>query len=101
MFTEADWNEPDVATVRAQGAAAPQISKYRASKTLSERAAWDLHAAGARSGAIRWDLVTLCPPWVFGPMLGACSPADFTMSMKTWFSLVVKEEGEQPTWSRP
>ena len=100
VFTEADWNETDPAQVREKGVDAPQASKYRTSKTLAERAAWNLFAEGKTKGDIGWDLVVLCPPWVFGPQLGASSPTELSTSSGKWFELVVKEEGEIPTWSR-
>ena len=86
--------------MRAQGAAAPQPAKYKTSKTLAEKAAWDLFREGKEKGTIGWDLVTLCPPWVFGPQLGARDAQELGSSIGTWFKLVVKEEGEIPTWSR-
>ncbi|KAL1943163.1 hypothetical protein VTO73DRAFT_4834 [Trametes versicolor] len=100
VLTESDWNDPEVKEVKEKGCAAPQAAKYRASKTMAERAAWDLYREGKERGVIGWDLVTLCPPWVFGPVLGAKSPHDFNFSMKTWYELAVKEEGEVPTWSK-
>lgn len=100
VLTESDWNEPEVREVKEKGRAASHATKYRASKTLAEKAAWDFYREGKTKGSILWDLVTLCPPWVFGPVLGAKSPADFNFSMKTWYELVVKEEGEVPTWSK-
>ncbi|TBU34313.1 NAD(P)-binding protein [Dichomitus squalens] len=99
-FTEANWNEHDVAEVRDKGAAAAQSAKYRASKALAERAAWDLFREGRDKGTIGWDLVTLCPPWVFGPVLGVQSPNDLHSSVKTWYEIAVKEEGEIPAWSK-
>ncbi|KAM5533787.1 hypothetical protein V8D89_012562 [Ganoderma adspersum] len=99
-YTEADWNEQDVVEVRELGAAASQPGKYRASKVLAERAAWDLFAEGRKSGTIGWDLVTLCPPWVFGPVLGARLPKDLCLSVKMWYELAVKEEGEIPEWTK-
>ena len=100
QFTETDWNDRAVTQVRENGAAAPQQAKYYASKTLAERAAWDIYREGTAKGTIGWDLVTLCPPWVFGPALGMRSPDELTTSVKKWYELAVKEEGEVPTWSK-
>ncbi len=99
-YTEADWNDSDVAEVRELGVGASQPGKYRASKVLAERAAWDLFAEGRKSGSIGWDLATLCPPWVFGPVLGVRSPEDLGLSVKMWYELAVKEEGEIPEWTK-
>lgn len=38
---------------------------YRASKTLAERAAWKY----VEENKPDWDLVTVCPPYVLGPII--------------------------------
>ncbi len=53
-FTETDWSN----------VASPLIGAYAVSKTLAERAAWDF-AANAR-----FELVTINPSVVFGPLIG-------------------------------
>ncbi|KAF4123675.1 Nucleoside-diphosphate-sugar epimerase [Geosmithia morbida] len=71
-FTEASWN-PD--TIRDVGRS--PATAYRVSKTLAERSAWDFVSAsrGAPSGAeggsgpASFDLVTICPPLVLGPVV--------------------------------
>ena len=40
-FNENDWNDRCVELVRAQGKDAPAWDKYRASKMLAEKAAWE------------------------------------------------------------
>ena len=40
FLDETAWNEESPAEVKAQGRDAPALAKYRASKTLAERAAW-------------------------------------------------------------
>ncbi|KAL2160168.1 hypothetical protein VTH06DRAFT_1824 [Thermothelomyces fergusii] len=60
-FSEGSWNPVTAEEVHRHPATA-----YRASKTFAERAAWDFvrdPAAGAR-----FDLVTINPPMVFGPV---------------------------------
>lgn len=61
-FTEASWNPITIADIHHSPSAA-----YRASKTLAERAAW----AFVRDprNAVRFDLVTVNPPLVFGPVV--------------------------------
>lgn len=54
VFTEADWNETSSLT----------HGPYSYSKTLAERAAWDI--VGKQN---RWDLVTINPSFVMGPTL--------------------------------
>ena len=64
VFSEEDWNDASVAEVEEKGRAATAIAKYRASKTLAERAAWEFHAQHKQE--VAWDLATLNPPLVFG-----------------------------------
>lgn len=61
-FSEATWNPVTIDQIHENPATA-----YRASKKLAEKAAWDFvkdPAAGAR-----FDLVTVNPPMVFGPVV--------------------------------
>jgi nucleoside-diphosphate-sugar epimerase len=57
VFTEADWTVLD----------GPGTDAYGRSKTLAERAAWDLVAAGEGPE----ELVTVLPVAVMGPVLGS------------------------------
>lgn len=59
-YTEQDWNPMtyDEATT------ADPTAAYCASKALAERSQWDWMAA---NGPVSFDLVALCPAWVFGP----------------------------------
>jgi nucleoside-diphosphate-sugar epimerase len=59
-WTSADWNP----ITYAEGVEGPTINGYRASKTLAEHAAWDC----ITHEHPHFDLVTLCPPLVFGPV---------------------------------
>ena len=71
-YTAADWNP----ITYAEGAApdASPVVAYRASKKFAERAAWDFVAAHDKAqegspSSSSFDLVTLCPPMVFGPVV--------------------------------
>ncbi|KAI0641577.1 NAD-P-binding protein [Trametes meyenii] len=77
-YTEAEWNDPDVKRVEKEGAAAPSIYKYNASKVLAERAAWDF--VEKHKSEISFDLATIAPSWVFGPVADdrLASPAALT-----------------------
>ncbi|OCH88518.1 NAD-P-binding protein [Obba rivulosa] len=89
LFSEADWNESSIAEVRAQGRDATGIAKYRASKTLAERAAWEFY--NTHKGSVGWDLVVLNPPFVFGPVLHLVeAPEKLNSSMLEWFHTVIK-----------
>jgi len=59
-YTEADWNPVTYAEAAASDSGA---FTYSASKKLAEKAAWDWVAEHKSSV----ELVTLTPPWVFGP----------------------------------
>ncbi|MFI5498891.1 SDR family oxidoreductase [Nocardia asteroides] len=55
VFTEADWSDPD------------RLAGYDKSKTLAERAARQF--VEQRASALGFDLVTLHPPMILGPVL--------------------------------
>ncbi|KAJ7657233.1 D-lactaldehyde dehydrogenase [Mycena polygramma] len=73
-FSELDWNEQAPREAKELGRAASGITKYRASKVLAERAAWDF--VEKHKGEIGWDLVALNPPYVHGPMIHEVSTPD-------------------------
>ncbi|KAJ3870808.1 hypothetical protein F5051DRAFT_447097 [Lentinula edodes] len=67
VFSELDWNEQAIEEVKKQGKNASQAAKYRASKTLAEKAAWEFYKASNTNRSC--DLVILNPPYVFGPVI--------------------------------
>ncbi|KAH9930009.1 NAD(P)-binding protein [Fomitopsis serialis] len=88
-FTEADWNEAAIQLVHEEGAKAPNAMKYRASKTLAEKAAWEF--VEKNKGVLGWDLVVLNPPYVFGPAIHEVgAPEALNESMHDWFHTVFK-----------
>jgi len=88
-FKEADWNQGSIDTVKSKGKDAPSAEMYRASKTLAERAAWEFY--DQNKDKVKWDLVCLNPPFVFGPTLHAVDAAtSLNQSVKDWFNNVVK-----------
>lgn len=60
VYDEKHWNPVTIDDIHRSKATA-----YRASKKLAERAAWDFVAAEKPS----FDLVTICPPLVLGPVV--------------------------------
>jgi nucleoside-diphosphate-sugar epimerase len=64
LYTENDW-DPVTETQAAENG----VLGYHASKTFAERAAWDMWKEAKDAGKISWDLVTLCPPMIYGPPL--------------------------------
>ncbi|CCM04261.1 uncharacterized protein FIBRA_06430 [Fibroporia radiculosa] len=88
-LSEADWNDQAIVEVREKGRGSSQAAKYRASKTLAERAAWEF--VEKNKGAIGWDLVVLNPPFVYGPALHEVDkPEALNESMHSWFHSVLK-----------
>jgi nucleoside-diphosphate-sugar epimerase len=60
VYSEASWNPVTIDDIHRSPATA-----YRASKKLAEKAAWDFVAEQKPS----FDLVTICPPLVLGPVV--------------------------------
>ncbi|KAI8986793.1 NAD(P)-binding protein [Trametes punicea] len=89
VFSEADWNEASLQEVREKGRDATPQGKYRASKTLAERAAWQFYEENKAN--LKWDLVVLNPPFVFGPAIHAVDkPENLNESARDWYFNVVK-----------
>ncbi|PCH42479.1 NAD(P)-binding protein [Wolfiporia cocos MD-104 SS10] len=89
VFTEADWNEQALLEVQEKGRDASPITKYRASKVLAERAAWEFVDKNRHETS--WDLVVLNPPIVFGPFLHEVNSIDgLNASMDIWYRIVFK-----------
>ncbi|MCO5584911.1 hypothetical protein L7F22_038843 [Adiantum nelumboides] len=91
-FTEADWNESDPIQSEKEGnAQSPALNAYRASKTLAERAAWEFVEANKPS----FDLATINPPFVFGPIIHQVNNPDSlnTSTAAIWQLL----HGNKPT----
>ena len=81
-YTEADWNEDSVKTVEKDGVDAPASEKYRASKTLAERAFWDF----IEKEKPKWDGATINPPFVLGEVLQQVnSPDQLNTSVATFY----------------
>ncbi|KAI0367230.1 NAD-P-binding protein [Pilatotrama ljubarskyi] len=91
VFSEADWNEASIKEVQEKGRDAAGAAKYRASKTLAERAAWEFYEKNKAS--LSWDLVVLNPPFVFGPVIHEVdAPENLNESAREWYLTVVKSK---------
>ena len=91
VFTDKDWNQQSIDEVEKLGKNASAAAKYRASKTLAEKAAWELY--NANKGKIQWDLVTINPPFVFGPAIHEVDKAAaLNTSALDWYKTVVEED---------
>ena len=55
VLDESSWNEQAITDVKAKGRDADAATKYRASKTLAERAAWEWWEEKKKAGAVGWD----------------------------------------------
>ncbi|KAJ7079901.1 hypothetical protein C8R44DRAFT_824555 [Mycena epipterygia] len=89
IFSELDWNQQAPREVEEMGRAASAITKYRASKTLAERAAWEF--AEKHKSEIGWDLVVLNPPFVFGPTIHAVpTPDALNTSARQFYTMLTE-----------
>ncbi|KAJ6476500.1 D-lactaldehyde dehydrogenase [Mycena vitilis] len=92
VLSELDWNDQAVKLVEDGGRKATAAAKYRASKTLAERAAWDF--VKKYKGEIAWDLSVMNPPLVLGPILHAVSsPAELNTSCLAMYNAFTKPDG--------
>ncbi|KAF8877440.1 hypothetical protein BD779DRAFT_1663913 [Infundibulicybe gibba] len=83
-FSETQWNDAAVALVDKLGWNAPGISKYEASKTLAEKAAWAF--VKEHKDQIKWDLVCINPSFVYGPCLhDVPTPDDLNFTCWEWY----------------
>ncbi|KAI0056654.1 D-lactaldehyde dehydrogenase [Artomyces pyxidatus] len=71
VLDETSWNKTAILDIEQNGANAAQLNKYRASKTLAERAVWDFYEKN--KSTLDWDVVVLNPPYVFGPLINHVS----------------------------
>lgn len=65
-FSEADWN-PLTYEDGLRSGPDNKADAYRASKTVAERTAWDF-VSDPKNG-VKFELATICPPMVFGPVV--------------------------------
>ncbi|KAK7047142.1 hypothetical protein VNI00_006807 [Paramarasmius palmivorus] len=90
VFSEEDWNDQSIQDVEEKGRNAANITKYRASKTLAEKAAWKFMKENPE---LKWDLVTINPPFVFGPATNHVPTPDYLgTSAGDWYKTVMTYE---------
>ena len=95
IFDENDWNEQSIIDVNEQGPKTFAPTKYRASKTLAEKAAWEIY--NQHKGKVSWDLTVLNPPFVFGPTLhDVPSPSALNTSSKQMYNAILVEGSFTP-----
>ncbi|KAI0795633.1 NAD-P-binding protein [Abortiporus biennis] len=89
-FSEEDWAKAAIQEIEEKGKEASVSSTYRASKTLAEKAAWDF--VKEHKGELKWDLVVLNPPYVFGPTLHeVASVSSLNTSSSHWYQFVLEQ----------
>ncbi|KZT23515.1 D-lactaldehyde dehydrogenase [Neolentinus lepideus HHB14362 ss-1] len=88
-FSEIDWNQQALKEVEEKGRDALLMDKYRASKILAEKAAWEF--VNENKASIGWDLVVLNPPYVYGPVIHHVpSPEQINASMAEFYNTILK-----------
>ena len=95
VLDESDWNTFSLKEVEEKGKDASGMDKYRASKTLAERKAWEVFETEKAKG-LGWDLVALQAPFIFGPLILEASTADkLTGSPKIWYDHVIGGKADE------
>ncbi|GAA5860946.1 hypothetical protein JCM8547_003897 [Rhodosporidiobolus lusitaniae] len=85
-FTESDWNTHSPAEVEKKGKDVDPSQAYRASKTLAERAAWEF-VEEEKPG---FDIATVNPPLIFGPIVHEVPSADkLNTSINNFYQFLV------------
>jgi nucleoside-diphosphate-sugar epimerase len=74
VYTDKDWDPVTLEKGSEDG-----VWGYHASKTFAERKAWDIWNEAKPS----WDLVTFCPPMIYGPPIQEIDAAKGIAGMNT------------------
>ena len=90
IYDETDWSEVFGKECEAKGSDASSLFKYLASKVSAEKAVWEVYEKNKAS--VSWDLVTILPSLVFGPMLhDRPTVASLEGSVREWYISVFGE----------
>ncbi|KAG8892731.1 methylglyoxal reductase (NADPH-dependent) gre2, partial [Tulasnella sp. 403] len=92
---ETEWNTTSPEVVTKEGRNASGWHKYRTSKVLAERAAWEF--VEHNKGDIAFDLVTICPPIVWGPILQEAPTVEALNFTIATFREVTSTQGKELT----
>ncbi|GAB1519085.1 hypothetical protein RhiTH_002151 [Rhizoctonia solani] len=91
VFTEDNWNIFSLDEVETKGKAAAGGDNYRASKTLAEKAAWVF----LEERKPKFDIATINPPMVFGPILHQVSnPESLNTSVAMLYKILHTKEAD-------
>ncbi|KAF8875091.1 hypothetical protein CPB84DRAFT_1966828 [Gymnopilus junonius] len=89
IFDETQWGDEAIEIVQEKGRDAPPMMKYKASKTLAEKAAWDFY--NQHKNEVQWDLVVLHPPFVLGPSLQEVkTPESLNVSLEIFYNMLTQ-----------
>lgn len=80
IYSESDWNP----ITYENGLSGSKVDAYRASKTVAERSAWKF----VEEEKPNFDLVTICPPLVFGPSVSLSSISAINTSNERFVELI-------------
>jgi len=94
IYTEKDWDP-----LTLEDAAKDGVLGYHASKTLAEKAAWELWREAKAKGQIKWDLVTFCPPMIYGPPIHEVDPTRGVEGLNTSTKRLISSiQGDDPNF---
>ncbi|KAF8873077.1 D-lactaldehyde dehydrogenase [Infundibulicybe gibba] len=89
-YSEKDWNDESEAEVERLGDKISTNSAYRASKTLAEKAAWKF--CEDHKHEIGWDLVSINPPFLYGPGIHDVStPDSLNSTANEWYRSLLED----------
>ena len=66
VYTQDDWNPITIEKAEEIFSQGNERPAYQASKKFAEKSAWDFKKSG--DNHVKWDLVVLNPPMIYGPM---------------------------------
>ncbi|EXJ55909.1 hypothetical protein A1O7_08840 [Cladophialophora yegresii CBS 114405] len=94
-YTSEDWDPLTLDEAKQDG-----YKGYHASKTFAERAAWEMWRDAKSKGDISWDLITFCPPMIYGPPIQELDVSKGVDGLNTSIKrLVVSVQGKDPNFA--
>ncbi|OBZ78502.1 hypothetical protein A0H81_02128 [Grifola frondosa] len=88
IFAESDWNDEAIAIVKEQGRNASNLLDVNYLSLPVAAAAFEFYET--HKSSVNWDLVTIAPPYIFGPIINeVSSPSSSNASMVEWHAAVL------------
>jgi len=100
VYTENDWNTGTIEIYKEKGDQVDGVNAYRISKIHAEKAGWDFISSFTHSDEKiqKFDLVTINPPMVYGPIIHQCDKAeDLNTSVKGIYELFKNSDSSADT----